>query len=60
MAYFLRFGRRMPVPSTLQIKHELRILSAEDDLRVRCAAEEGLPIAVSWEDIVVHRHKGAG
>jgi hypothetical protein len=30
MADFYRFGRRMPVPSTLQIKHELRVLLARE------------------------------
>ena len=30
MATFYRFGRRMPIPSTLQIKHELRVLLARE------------------------------
>jgi hypothetical protein len=30
MANFYRFGRRMPIPSTLQIKHELRVLLARE------------------------------
>jgi hypothetical protein len=59
MIYFRRFGRRMPVPSTLQISHELRAFSAQDDVRIRCAAEEGLPITASWEEIIVHRRAEA-
>jgi hypothetical protein len=59
MIYFRRFGRRMPVPSTLQISHELRAFSAQDDARIRCAAEEGLPSTASWEEIIVRRRVDA-
>ena len=54
MIYFRRFGRRMSVPSTLQISHELRAFSLQDDARARCAAEEGLPVAAPRDEIAVH------
>jgi hypothetical protein len=47
----------MSVPSTLQISHELRVFAAQDDARLRCVAEEGLPVTASWEDIIAHRRK---
>lgn len=34
-----RFGRRMSVPSTAQIKYELRVFSAHEEARTRRAAE---------------------
>jgi hypothetical protein len=55
MTTFRRFGRRFSVPSTVQILHELRALSAREDARVRCANEDGLPKTARWEDIVAHR-----
>ena len=45
MNHFRRFGRRFAVPSSLQIAHELRALSAEENVRIRCTKEEGLPEA---------------
>jgi hypothetical protein len=54
MIYFRRFGRRMAIPSILQIAHELRGFS-QDDARMRCAAEEGMPMTASWDEIVAHR-----
>ena len=55
MAHFRRLGRRFSVPSTAQILHEFRALSANEDARLRCANEDGLPGTASWEDIVGHR-----
>jgi len=55
MTHFRRLGRRFSVPSTAQILHELRALSANEDARLRCANEDGLPVTASWEDIVAHR-----
>jgi hypothetical protein len=60
MIYFRRFGRRWPVPSTLQISHELRSFSTRDDARVRYAAEEGLPLTASWEEIATCRARAYG
>ena len=55
MSHFRRFGRRFPVPSTVQILHELKVLSAGEDARTRCASEHALPATTSWEDIIAHR-----
>jgi hypothetical protein len=55
MAYFRRFGRRIPVPSTLAISHDLRALSADENAREHCAEADGLSSASSWEDIVARR-----
>jgi hypothetical protein len=55
MRSFRRFGRRFSVPSTRQITHDLRALSASEDARMRCAEEHDLPGTTSWADIVAHR-----
>ena len=55
MTHFRRFGRRFSVPSTVQIARELRALSANEDARLRCANDHGLPNTASWEDFVAHR-----
>ena len=55
MAHFRRLGRRFSVPSTAQILHEFRALSANEDARLRCANDAGLPETASWEDIVGYR-----
>lgn len=38
MAQNYRFGRRMPLPSTVQILHQLLVLSPQEDA-VRAAAD---------------------
>jgi ABC-type antimicrobial peptide transport system ATPase subunit len=52
MAQFRRFGRRMPVASTLAISHDLRTLWADEKERQYCAEADGLPSTASWEDII--------
>jgi hypothetical protein len=39
----------------MQILHELRALSADEDARMRCANEDDLPETTSWEEIIAHR-----
>ena len=55
MAHFRRFGRRMPVASTLAISQDLRALWADEKAREFCAEADGLTSAASWEEIVVRR-----
>jgi hypothetical protein len=55
MKTFVRFGKRIPIPSTVQIRHELRAFSAEEDVRMECAEKIGLPPGAPWEDIYARR-----
>ena len=48
MSHFQRFGRRFPVPSTLQILHELKVLSASEDAKTPATT-------TSRDDIAAHR-----
>ena len=54
MAHFRRFGRRMPVPSTLGVSHDLRVLCADENAREHCAEADGLPTPASWEETGGH------
>jgi len=55
MAHFRRFGRRMPLASTLAISHDLRVLWTDETARGFCAEADGLPNTASWDEIVVRR-----
>lgn len=55
MQHYVRCGRRLPVPSTVQILHELKHFSAEEDVREECAIEVGLPLSAGWNDIYARR-----
>jgi hypothetical protein len=60
MKTFVRFGRRLPIPSMTEIRHELRAFSAEEDIRSECAHAEGLTDRASWDEIYAQRTAKAG
>ncbi|MGP0061795.1 MAG: hypothetical protein ACLPID_21225 [Beijerinckiaceae bacterium] len=47
MAQLYRFGRRIRLPSTIQILHELRAFSAQEDARQRHLTDAGVPETVA-------------
>jgi len=51
----IRFGRRLAVPSTVQIRHELRAFCAQEEIREECAVKEGLSSGATWDEIYAHR-----
>jgi hypothetical protein len=55
MKPLIRFGKRVPLLPSVQIRHELRLFCAQEDIRERCAAAEGMPIDSSWEQICERR-----
>ncbi len=59
MNKLVRFGRRLPIPSTVQIRHELRAFCAAEEVREECAAKEGLAKESTWNDIYAHRMAAA-
>lgn len=59
MKSFVRFGKRISIPSTFQVKHELRKLIADENTRELCAQAEGLLPAASWNEICAARARAA-
>ena len=55
MQSYIRYGRRIQIPSTAQVTHELRVLIAEENVRELCAEADGLPLFASWNDIESRR-----
>ena len=55
MKPLVRYGRRVKIPSSLQIKHELRLFIADANVRELCAEAEGLSAWTPWSEICTHR-----
>jgi hypothetical protein len=55
--YLYRHGRRIPLPSTVEIKHAYVAHCALEAQRERWAAEEGMPPNASWDEIIDHRSR---
>jgi hypothetical protein len=55
MKPLVRFGMRVPIPSTVQIRQELRAFSTEQNVRELCAEADNLPTSASWEEISERR-----
>ena len=60
MKDFMRFGKRLPIPSIVQIRHELRAFCAAESLREECAVKLGLPKDADWIEIMSRRDAGTG
>jgi hypothetical protein len=53
----MRFGQRIPLPSTVQIKHDVLMYGhkvEKEKARVLCAEVEGMDTASSWQEIADH------
>jgi hypothetical protein len=46
-----RFGKRIPLPSTVQILHELKVLSGQEDAKRQFAIKLGLSETAMWDEI---------
>ncbi|HTK78820.1 MAG TPA: hypothetical protein VL286_00125 [Rhizomicrobium sp.] len=55
MPSYIRYGRRIQIPSTVQVKHELRMFIAEENVRELCAEAEAMPLSAPWKDIEERR-----
>ena len=44
MQSHIRYGRRIHIPSCVQVRHELRAFIAEENVRELCVEGDGLPL----------------
>jgi hypothetical protein len=57
MQSVMRFGQRIPLPSIVQIKHDVRMYAEKaekEKIRTFCADAEGLPSAATWGELAEH------
>jgi hypothetical protein len=55
MKFAYRFGKRIAIPSTLEIRQSYKLHCLKEGLRERWAAEEGLALATGWDAIIARR-----
>ena len=55
MRSYIRYGRKLSTPSSVQLKHQLRAFIAEENVRELCAQADGLPLRATWKEIEAHR-----
>jgi hypothetical protein len=55
MRSYIRYGKRVSTPSSVQLKHELRAFIAEENVRELCAEADGLPLRATWKEIEARR-----
>jgi hypothetical protein len=55
MKFAHRFGKRIPIPSTPEIRQAYKAHCLREELRERWAAEEGLALATGWDAIIARR-----
>jgi hypothetical protein len=55
MPSYIRYGRRLQIPSTTQLRHELKAFVAEENVRELCAEADGLPLRATWVEIEARR-----
>jgi hypothetical protein len=60
MPSHIRYGRRIQIPSSVQLRHELKAFIAQENVRELCAEAEGLPLRATWKEIEAQRRALSG
>jgi hypothetical protein len=55
MKFAYRFGKRIAIPSTLEIRRSYEMHCRKEALRESWATEEGLALGTAWDEIITRR-----